>query len=101
MRSIYRSALAALLLVVSNTENAFSEDAHDAAKTLKESGEILPLETIVEKARRQVPGRILEVELKKKERLIYELELLDENGVVWELYYDAKTGELIRKKPDD
>jgi uncharacterized membrane protein YkoI len=102
MRSLLRIILAVLFLTVINSGIGLSEEDQDTAKKLKEAGDILPLETIVEKARQDYPGRILEVELKKKKKqLIYELELLDETGVVWELTYDAKTGELIRKKSDD
>jgi uncharacterized membrane protein YkoI len=31
----------------------------------------------------------------------YELELVDEQGVVWDLEIDARTGKLLEKKQDD
>ncbi len=34
----------------------------------------------------------------KQGRLVYELELLDEQGRVWEFYFDAASGEMIKKK---
>lgn len=101
MRSFLRIAIAALFLVMARAGVGFSEVDQDTAKRLKDAGEILPLETIVEKAQRKYPGRILEVELEEKgNRLIYELELIDDAGVVWELTYDARTGELIGKELD-
>jgi uncharacterized membrane protein YkoI len=79
-----------------------AEEDQDSAKRLRESGDILPLETILEKVSEEYPGRILEVELKeKRDRFIYELELLDDAGVVWELTYDARTGEMIQRGQDD
>ena len=80
--------------------NSFADD-HDEAYELMQSGEILPLETILEITRKQVHGRVLEVELESEDkRLIYELEVLDQKGVVWELKVDAKTGSVIEKEQD-
>lgn len=102
MGTFLTTTLAALILVAGIAAPVLSEDDQDTAKKLKESGAILPLEAIVQKAQREYPGRILEVKLEdQRNRLIYELELLDESGVVWELSYDAKTGELIQRGPDD
>lgn len=75
---------------------------HERAKSLVESGTILPLETILTGARRVHPGQVLESELEhRKGGYIYELEILDNRGVVWKLHYDAKTGVLLKTKPDD
>jgi uncharacterized membrane protein YkoI len=34
-------------------------------------------------------------------RYVYEIEVLDAQGVVWEMDLDAKTGEVIKSKRDD
>ena len=74
---------------------------HDHARELSEAGEILPLESILKKVQQVYPGRVLEVDLERKHgRLVYEIELVDEQGVVRELYYDAATGDLLRGKRD-
>lgn len=71
-------------------------------RQLQKQGQILSFEKISEYARAAKPGDILETELElKKGRYIYEVEILDEQGVVWELKLDAKTGELIKIKLDD
>lgn len=80
---------------------AIADGDHDRAKKLKEAGEILSLEQVIEKAKGDHPGQLLEAELEeKKGRFIYELELLDEEGIVWELKYDAKSGELLKEKQE-
>ncbi|MEZ5424966.1 MAG: PepSY domain-containing protein [Pyrinomonadaceae bacterium] len=53
-----------------------------------------------EEARRiaveRVPGEVLESELEKeKGRLVYEFEIRTENGVIFEVQVDAKTGEIV------
>ena len=62
----------------------------------------MPLEAVLEKARALHPGQVLEVELEDKRRgYVYEVELLDEQGRVWEMKFDAHTGELLRKKQEN
>ena len=93
--------LIALLILLVCRGTVQADDDHNRARSLKEAGEILPLEQVIEKAKKERPGRLLEAELKEKEgRFIYELELLDEKGVVWELKYDAKSGRLLKTKQD-
>lgn len=71
-------------------------------RRLREAGEILPLERLVDDARRQHPGRVLETELQQRGvRRVYEIEILDDRGVVWDLVYDARTGELLRSEQED
>jgi len=75
---------------------------HERAKALLESGEILSLEQILKNIREEQPGRLLEVKLEEeKDTLIYEVELLDNEGRVWELKLDAVTGELLKRERDD
>lgn len=81
---------------------AGADSDHAEAKRLRQSGEILPLEDILERARKARPGKVLETELERERgRYLYELEILDANGQVWELKYDARSGELLRHGPDD
>lgn len=89
-----------LSLMVVVFSNSFADD-HDEAYELLRSGEILPLEKILEISREQVQGRVLEVELEQEdELLIYELEVLDKQGVVWEIKVDAVTGVIIKQEQD-
>lgn len=91
--------LIVLLLVVGP---AGADDDHLEARELVRSGTILPLEQILERSQAAHPGRVLEVELESKRgRHVYEIELLDAEGRVWELYYDAATGELLKRKQED
>jgi Peptidase propeptide and YPEB domain len=75
---------------------------HEQIRRLKESGRIRSLESVLEKIRRDYPGRIIEIELDDDDgSYTYELELVDEQGVVWDLEIDARTGKLLEKKQDD
>ena len=70
---------------------------HGKALELREAGEILPLEVIINKAKAVQAGQMLEAELEKEDgRLVYEIELLGDDNQYYELYLDAKTGELLK-----
>ncbi len=97
---ILAAALAAMAITA--TPPAVADEDHVAARRLRESGEILSLEKIAEHARSAKAGEILETEFEqKKGRYIYEVEILDKDGQVWELKLDAKTGDLIKMEIDD
>jgi uncharacterized membrane protein YkoI len=77
---------------------------HDrrAARRLEEAGTIQGLETILATVREHRPGRVLEVELEYEYREpLYEVTVLDEGGVVWEVKVDAATGAFLGQERDD
>jgi uncharacterized membrane protein YkoI len=81
---------------------AYSSGEYDAVRSLQQRGAILPLQQILERARRYHEGRVLETELEHKgERYIYEIELVDDHGQVWELKFDAASGELLKEKQEN
>ena len=81
---------------------ALADEDHLEARRLMESGSIQPLETILERVQAQRPGRILEVELEEEDRrYVYEIELLDESGQVWELKMNAVTGEILEQEQEE
>lgn len=77
--------------------SAMADEDHEAARRLRESGQIVPLESILERVRVQHPqGTLLEVELERERGTwVYEVELLDAAGSVREMLFDARTGEFI------
>jgi uncharacterized membrane protein YkoI len=95
-------ALAAAICIAAGTPVAVADGDHEIARKLRESGEILPLERILERAHAAKPGEIIETELERKQgRYVYEVEILDGAGQVWEVELDAKTGELLEIEQDD
>ena len=77
-------------------------DDDQRIRQLQRSGEILSLEQIFDRARKVKPGRIVDVDLDKDDgRYIYEIELLERSGKVWEMEFDARTGELLQLEQDD
>ncbi len=81
------------------------EADHEQAKALLENGDIKPLEEVLIQAIKAHPGRILEVQLTWEDdhggTWVYEIQMLDDAGVVWEIELDAATGELLDAERED
>jgi uncharacterized membrane protein YkoI len=91
----------ALALGIAPIASADDDDAARAAQLVK-SGDIMPLEQILQKAQAVHAGKVIESDLDHEMgRYVYEVEVLDDQGVVWEIDLDAKTGEVIKSKRDD
>jgi uncharacterized membrane protein YkoI len=102
MRSTLITFLGLVLACGSNILYAGGHNDHIKARRLVEEGEILPLEQILERAKLEHPGRILDVEFEKEDGLyVYEIELVDQDGQVWELEYNAANAELIEKEKEN
>ena len=81
---------------------AFADSDYERAQQLREAGEILPLETILEKLHSSHPGKVLEVELENEHgQVMYEIEILDDTGKVLKIKVNAKTGEPLKQAEDD
>lgn len=88
--------LAAALLLGAGV--ALSSDEAEQVRALTERGDIVPLETLIAEARARKPGTLIEAELDWEPRLgvaVYELLMLGQDGELWEIEFDARTGELL------
>ena len=93
-------AMACLLTPIQQLRAADDGEELTVAKALRlqESGEILPVQQIVE----QVPGEITEVELKEAEgQYAYQVEAIGDDGVKRQLTFDAATGEFLYGEVED
>lgn len=89
----------ALALVLAAMPAAADEPKHERARRAVEAGEFLPFRDILARAEAVQPGQFLEAELEEKGgRAVYEVKLLAPGGRVVELYFDARSGELIKSE---
>ncbi|MES9844661.1 MAG: PepSY domain-containing protein [Candidatus Sedimenticola sp. PURPLELP] len=78
------------------------DDDHLESRRLVEEGRIKPLQEILSLVTSQRPGAILEVELERDDGImIYEIEMLGDDGRVWEMEINARTGEIIESHEED
>ena len=74
---------------------------HDAALRLREHGDILPLQKLVERLVGNQVGRLIEVELDWFDgRYVYEVEVLDAGGTLHRFYLDARSGQPVAAPPE-
>ena len=90
-----------------NTGSDHEEEEHEyneraAVRSLVGPGDILSLEQILQNARQQHAGRVLEIELEEQRGgLVYEVEILGDSGEVWEMNFDARSGELLEEELEE
>ncbi|EGM68327.1 hypothetical protein SOHN41_03819 [Shewanella sp. HN-41] len=61
----------------------------------------MPFDTIMQRYESRLKGRLLDLEVEQKHgRIIYELEILRDDGIVYEIKIDATTGEWLKEKVD-
>ena len=99
---VYYRLLPLLCLLLAGQVGASHNSDQDEMRRLRASGAIVPLAQLVDDAQRRHAGRVIEVELKHRDGgYRYEIEILDEAGVVRELLYDAASGRLLDDRTDD
>lgn len=78
------------------------DDLSDRVLQMVKDGKILSLESIMDKHKDRLQGRLLDVEVeRKKGKLIYELEIMRADSIVYEIKIDAKTGEWLKEEVED
>lgn len=97
-RTLRAVALAAAILIGAGLPPALARD-HDDARRSVEAGEIRPLSDVLKIVREKLPGEIIRVKLERKsDRWLYEFRIVDPGGRLFEVYVDARSGEIERSK---
>ncbi len=96
------AALAAVLifsLPAGQTSWAAGPGDHERARQALEAGQIQPLRAILDRVEREHPGQVMEVELENEDgRWLYEVKLLQKDGMLVKLKLDARDGTLLGRK---
>tara|TARA_R110002094_G_scaffold171327_2_gene153371 strand:- start:1763 stop:2053 length:291 start_codon:yes stop_codon:yes gene_type:complete len=84
-----------LSLGLTGPTQADSLDQEEVLALIKQ-GKVLPLEALLQRHQARLQGRLIDLELEHEQgRWIYELELIDSQGIVREYKVDAKSGEWL------
>ena len=91
------SAFTATSLIQADEAETYQE-----ARRLSQSGQILPLQELLQIIQSEQEGRVLELEFEREGgRYLYEIEILDDRGAVWEFKVDAVSGEILERELED
>lgn len=96
------SSITGMLMLLTILPASADDVSYQEARALREAGIILPLEQIIDIAKSIKPGEVIDTELEEDDGFYeYEIEILDVHGRVWEMEFDATTGELMDLELDD
>lgn len=74
-------------------------DDHERAQAAVAAGQVMPLDRLLQQVAREHPGQVLEVELEHDDgRWLYEIKLLQRDGQLMKLKFDARTAEVLSKR---
>lgn len=91
-------ALTVAALVGSGVAPVLARD-HDEARHAVEAGEIRPLAEILNVVRGKLPGEVVRVKLERKTgHWVYEFRVVNGEGRVFEVYVNARSGDIERTK---
>jgi len=80
----------------SSSSTSSSRFSHDDAREALRKGKVMPLTAILEIVAKRQPGTVIAVDLETKHgRLIYEIDVITEDGRRRELRLDARGGEIL------
>jgi uncharacterized membrane protein YkoI len=102
MKTTYTYLLIAGLITLAGSAQARDLGPDEALK-LRDSGTIQSFEKLNEQALAQHPGGVIrETELENElGRYIYQLEIVDAQGLEWDLELDATNGQILKNHQDD
>lgn len=104
MFSTAASAILALALSALGTAAAAREEGPELARRLLAEGVILPLPELLRRAQDLRPGTLIDAGLqfeREHDAYVYEIHMLDPEGRLWEVEFDAGTGELLELESAD
>ena len=93
------------LALVVGTINSFPlaadhyEAQSDQVLQWLEEGKVLTFESLMKRHSKRLKGRLLDLEIEEEDgRIIYELEVLRDNSIVYEIKIDAQNGEWLTEE---
>ncbi len=98
---VLSAVLAALLTAAAPGAMARDHDEHrrDEVRSAVQAGEIKSLAEILAAVRGKLPGEVAGVDIEHEDgRWRYEFRVVDDKGRLYEVYIDARTGEIEQVK---
>lgn len=108
-RPLLLSALIACTPILLTPTPLLAHDDAGYARRARLMGRALPLQQILDKVHRVMPGEVVKVELESEHypseqhphKLQYEIKVLAHDGRLMEVKLDARTGEVTEIEQDD
>lgn len=76
-----------------------NDDQSDQVLQWLEEGKVLPFELLMKRHSHRLKGRLLDLEIEEENgRIIYELEILRADSIVYEIKIDAQSGKWLTEE---
>ena len=78
------------------------DDLSDQVLLWVKEGKVIPFTLLMQRYEKRLDGRLLDLEVEREnDRIIYELEIMRSDSVVYEIKIDAQNGEWLEEEVDD
>ena len=79
-----------------------SDDLSDQVLQWVKDGKVIPFKSLMQRYETRLDGRLLDLEVESENgRIIYELEIMRPDSVVYEIKIDAQSGEWLEEEVED
>lgn len=79
-----------------------NDDLSDRILQWVQEGKVQPLESLMQRYKKRLKGRLLDVEVEREaDDIVYELKILRDDSVIYEIKINAKTGEWLTEEVED
>ncbi len=96
------STLSGAVLLATVAGPSLADISFTKAEKMRATGEAISTDKVIEIVTKARPGEVTDLELdSERGRLVYEVEVRDEQFREWDLELDAKTGEILTENSDD
>jgi len=99
--ALLRNLLAALAISAAIVQPGFADDDEARDRAIAKAANLITPEQATEKALAAKAGTVTDIDLDRKwKNYYYEVEIVDADGIEWEVDIDAKTGKVRKIKRD-
>jgi len=89
-------------LLYADDSEGESDDLSDLALQWVKDGKVIPFKSLMQRYEERLNGRLLDLEVERENgRIIYELEIMRPDSVVYEIKIDAQSGEWLEEEVED
>ena len=80
---------------------AHADDDIEEARSIARQADLIMPERAIEIAKAEKPGVMTDLDLEiKRKKWLYEVEIVDNDGIEWEFKIDAREGKVLKVKRD-
>jgi uncharacterized membrane protein YkoI len=99
--AILAGAALCVSLAFTDATAAHADDDIEEARAIAKMANLIMPERAIEIATAEKPGAVTDLDLeRKRNRWVYEVEIVDASGIEWEFRIDANDGKILKVKRD-